>query len=212
MGSFERRISGKHQDKANACMVLNLRREFELQKLKETEAVKDYMDRLLMLANKIRMLGEEFSGTRVVEKILVTLLGRFESKISSLEESRDPSIITLAELINALQAQEQKRAYRKEETIEEALQVKEVDQAQGGHEGKKQWSKKNNKKGENNNNGGNKGKHPPCPYCKKASHLQKYCWFRPDIQCRACKQLGHMERVCKKKQQQGHQVQAVDQH
>ena len=154
MGSFERGISGKHQDKANACMVLNLRREFELQKLKETEAVK-YMDRLLMLANKIRMLGEEFSGTRVVEKILVTLLGRFESKISSLEESRDPSIITLAELINALQAQEQKRAYRKEETIEEAFQVKEVDQAQGGHEGKKQWSKKNNKKGENNNNGGN---------------------------------------------------------
>ncbi|RVW30592.1 hypothetical protein CK203_086059 [Vitis vinifera] len=48
--------------------------------------------------------------------------------------------------------------------IEEAFQVKEVDQAQGGHEGKKQWSKKNNKKGENNNNGGNKGKHPPCPY------------------------------------------------
>ena len=47
--------------------------------------------------------------------------------------------------------------------------MKEVDQAQGGNKGKKQWSKKNNKKGENNNNGGNKGKHPPCPYCKKTS-------------------------------------------
>ena len=62
------------------------------------------MDKLLMLANKIRMLGEEFSDTREVEKILVTLLERFESKISSLAESRDLSIITLSELINALQA------------------------------------------------------------------------------------------------------------
>ena len=145
------------------------------------------MDKLLMLANKIRMLGEEFSDTRVVEKSLVTLPERCESKISSLEESRDLSIITLAELINALQAQEQRRAYRKEKIIEEAFQVKEVDQAQGGNKGKKQWSKKNNKKEENNSSGGNKGKHPPCPYCKITSYLQKYCLFRPDIQCRACK-------------------------
>ena len=105
----------------------------------------------------------------------MTLPERFESKISSLEESRDLSIITLAELINALQAQEQRRAYRKEKIIEEAFQVKEVDQAQGGNKGKKQWSKKNNKKEENNSSGGNKGKHPPCPYCKITSHLQKYC-------------------------------------
>ena len=75
-----------------------------MQKMKETKAVKDYTDKLLMLANKIRMLGEEFSDTREVEKILVTLLERFESKISSLAESRDLSIITLSELINALQA------------------------------------------------------------------------------------------------------------
>ncbi|KAL6339550.1 hypothetical protein AAG906_034635 [Vitis piasezkii] len=97
--------------------------------MKETKVVKDYTDRLLML------------------KLLVTLPERFESKISSLEESKDLN----------------------EETIKEAFQVKEVDQAQGGNKGKKQWSKKNNKKGENNNNGGNKGKHPPCPYCKKTS-------------------------------------------
>ena len=65
--------------------------------------------------------------------------------------------------------------------------MKEVDQAQGGNKGKKQWSKKSNKKGENSNSGGNQGTHPPCPYCKIVSHLQKYCLFRPDIQCRACK-------------------------
>ena len=85
-------------------LVLNLRREFEMQKMKETKVVKDYTDRLLMLVNKIMMLGEEFFDTRVVEKLLVTLPERFESKISSLEESKDLLIITLAELFNALQA------------------------------------------------------------------------------------------------------------
>lgn len=82
-----------------------------------------------MIANKIRMLGEEFSDRRIVEKILVTLPERFESKISSLEESRDMSTITLVELVNALQAQEQRRAYKNEEMIEGAFQVKKADQA-----------------------------------------------------------------------------------
>ncbi|KAL9444243.1 hypothetical protein AB3S75_017429 [Citrus x aurantiifolia] len=191
--------------------VLNLRREFEMQKMKETETVNDYKDKLMIIANKIRMLGEEFSDRRIVEKILVTLPERFESKISSLEESRDMSTITLGELVNALQAQEQRRAYRNEEMVEGAFQVKEADQAQGGSKEKKQWSKKIYKKGENSINEGNKGKHSPCPHCKKTSHPQKKCWFRPDIQCRACKQMGHMERVCKNKQQEGHQAQAAEQ-
>ena len=91
--------------------VLNLRREFEMQKMKEIKAVKYYMYRLLTLANKIMMLEKEFFDTRVVEKILVTLPEIFESKISTLEESRDLSIITLTKLINALQAQEQRKAY-----------------------------------------------------------------------------------------------------
>ncbi|KAH9704543.1 hypothetical protein KPL70_011512 [Citrus sinensis] len=174
--------------KTKQMQVLNLRREFEMQKMKETETVNDYKDKLMMIANKIRMLGEEFSDRRIVEKILVTLPERFESKISSLEESRDMSTITLAELVNALQAQEQRRAYRKEEMVEGAFQVKEADQAQGGSKEKKQWSKKIYKKGESSINEGNKGKHSP-----------------------ACKQMGHMERVCKNKQQEGHQAQAAEQ-
>ncbi|ESR34856.1 hypothetical protein CICLE_v10006567mg [Citrus x clementina] len=96
--------------------VLNLRKEFEMQKMKETET---------------------FYDRRVVEKILVTLPERFEYKISSLEESRDMSTITLVELINALQAQEQRSAYRKKVTIEGAFQVKKTDPTQGGNKEKK---------------------------------------------------------------------------
>nr|XP_048323417.1 uncharacterized protein LOC125420686 [Ziziphus jujuba var. spinosa] len=104
--------------------VLNLIREFEMLKMKETETIKDYSDKLLGIVNKVRLLGKDFSDERIVQKILVTLPEKYESKISSLEESKDLSSISLAELVNALQAQEQRRMMRKEESVEGAFQAK----------------------------------------------------------------------------------------
>lgn len=48
--------------------VLNLVREFELQKMKESETIKEYSDRLLSIANKVRLFGTEFPDSRIVEK------------------------------------------------------------------------------------------------------------------------------------------------
>lgn len=50
----------------------------------------------------MRLLGKDFSDERIVQKILVTLPEKYKSKISSLEESKDLSSISLAELVNAL--------------------------------------------------------------------------------------------------------------
>jgi len=58
--------------------VLNLRREFEMQKMKEIETIRDFSNRLLSIVNKVRLLGEDLPNKRVVEKILVTLPERFE--------------------------------------------------------------------------------------------------------------------------------------
>ena len=52
--------------------VLNLIRDFELQKMKESESVKKYYDRLLSIANKVRLLGFVLNDSRIVEKLLVT--------------------------------------------------------------------------------------------------------------------------------------------
>ena len=73
--------------------ILNLRREFEALRMKD----KEFSDRLLKVVNQIRILGEELSDKRVVEKVLVSLLNKFEAKISSLEESRDLNEISLLE-------------------------------------------------------------------------------------------------------------------
>ena len=45
-------------------------REFELQKMKESETIKEYSDKLLSIVNKVRLLGTGFADSRIVEKNL----------------------------------------------------------------------------------------------------------------------------------------------
>ncbi|XP_027093714.1 uncharacterized protein [Coffea arabica] len=102
------KVAFQGNDRTRQMQVLNLRREFELLRMKDKENIKEYSDRLLNVVNKIRLIEEQLPDSRVVEKVLVSLPERFEAKISSLEDSRDLSRMTLPELINALKAQEQR--------------------------------------------------------------------------------------------------------
>lgn len=107
--------------------VLNLKRKFEVQKMKESESIEEYGSKLISIVNQIRLLGEKFPDERIVEKLLVNLPERYEAKISSLEDSKDLSKLTVAELINAFQAVEQRRAIRQvgeEGNVEGALMAK----------------------------------------------------------------------------------------
>ena len=104
--------------------VLNLRREFELQRMKESETIKEYSNKLLGITNKIKLLGSDFADSRIVEKILVTVPERYEASITSLENTKDLSKITLAEVLHALQAQEQRRLMRQDRVVEGALPAK----------------------------------------------------------------------------------------
>jgi len=105
--------------------ALNLVREFEIQKMKESETIKEYDNKLLSIANKVRLLGSNFSNSRIVEKILVIAPKRFEATITSLENTKDLSKLTLTKLVNSLQAQKQrKRKIRVEGSVEGALKAK----------------------------------------------------------------------------------------
>ena len=76
--------------------VLNLIKEFELQKVKEFETIKDYSYRLLSIANKVRLLGSKLNDSRIVEKILVKVPERYEAIVTILENTKDLSKISLA--------------------------------------------------------------------------------------------------------------------
>ncbi|RVW45953.1 hypothetical protein CK203_068551 [Vitis vinifera] len=85
----------KRDERIKNMQVMNLIREFEMKKMKESDVVKDYAAQLLSIADKVRLLGKEFSNEKIVQKILVILLKKYEATISSLENSKDLSTISL---------------------------------------------------------------------------------------------------------------------
>ncbi|KAL8093223.1 hypothetical protein AgCh_035204 [Apium graveolens] len=91
-------------ERIKGMQVMNLVREFEIHKMKESETIKEYTDRLLSIVNKVRLLGTEFTDSRIVQKVLVIIPEQFEATISSLENTKDLSKLGLVELLNALQA------------------------------------------------------------------------------------------------------------
>ncbi|EOY27496.1 Uncharacterized protein TCM_029332 [Theobroma cacao] len=119
-------------DKIRQIQVLNLLGEFEVLKIRKDETIKDYSDKVLKVANQLRLLGEVLS------------------------ERKD-----LTELVNALQAYEQRRAMRHEDSVENALTAR-TRELRVNSSGPK----------------------------------------RPNVKCRSCNQMGHVERVCKTKNAQ----------
>lgn len=89
-------------ERVKGMQVMNLVREFEMQRMKDSKIIKEYFVRLVGLVNKVRLIGIDFSDSKIVKKILITILEKFEATISSLENLKDPSSIILVELLNAL--------------------------------------------------------------------------------------------------------------
>ncbi|KAA3481505.1 pleiotropic drug resistance protein 3-like [Gossypium australe] len=124
--------------------------------MKEAETMKQYADKIMMLAN-----------SKVIEKVITTLPERHESKISSLEDSRDLSMISLLELIN--------------EHAEEALRALSIDGVNPQRYNGKKGSTEKNKRVKQDSR---KKKYTPCSHYKKNTHPKKYYCFRSDIKCR----------------------------
>ena len=97
--------------------------------------------------------------------------------------------------MNALQTQEQRRLQRLESSTEGAFMAKEKKESRSKKK-KKTWKNKKNEAG-----GGKKESYPPCQHYKKSSHPHWRCWWRPEVVCRSYNQKGHVEKVCKRKQQ-----------
>ncbi|GKV53769.1 hypothetical protein SLEP1_g60284, partial [Rubroshorea leprosula] len=190
------RVEFQGDNKARQMEVLNLKREFALIRMKDAETVKEFSDRLTKVVNKIRLQGEELSDKAVVEKVLVSLPEKFEHKISSLGDSKDLSQFSLNELVNALQAVEQRKALRLENNVEGAYLATDRGKAAAKDDENKQVGDQRNREKEGYQNN-KKESYASCSHCKKKGHSEKYCWFRPGVQCRKCKQFGHVERVCK---------------
>nr|KYP75090.1 Retrovirus-related Pol polyprotein from transposon TNT 1-94 [Cajanus cajan] len=178
-------------ERIRSMQVLNLMREFELQRMKEFETIKEYYDKLLGIANKVRLLGSDFADSRIVEKILVTVSERYKASIASLENTKDLSKITLAEVLHALQAQEQRRLTRQNHVVEASSNQSPTSNQMKGKGGKKNY--------------------PPCQHCGRKGHPPFKCWRRPEAKCSKCNQMGHEAIICKNKNCHDEGAQIADQ-
>ncbi|XP_010523618.1 PREDICTED: uncharacterized protein LOC104801932 [Tarenaya hassleriana] len=176
-------------EKINGMKVMNLLREFERQQMKGSESIKDYVDRLVNIINKVRILGTKVEDVKIVQKILVSIPEKFEATVASLENTKDMSKIKLSEILNALQAQEQRRLMRKEDSVEGALIAKERINSAGNGKFSEQFIES-------------------CKHCGKKGHPYWRCWKRPDVKCRKCGKMGHVEKICKEKNTENVEVEA----
>jgi len=62
--------------------------------MKNLETINEYSNRFLSIVNYVRLFGAGFFDFRIIQKILVTILEKFEATILFLKNSKDLSSIT----------------------------------------------------------------------------------------------------------------------
>ena len=76
--------------------------------MRSGEKVTEYFSRVMIVANKMRIYGEDMQDVKVVEKILRSLTEKFNYVVCSIEESKDIDALTVDELQSSLIVHEQK--------------------------------------------------------------------------------------------------------
>jgi len=82
------------------------RLKFEQLKMNEYEIVSKYFLRLEELVNSMKGLGEKFEESFLVQKILRSLLDKFNPKVSAIEELNDFKTLSIDQLLGTLTAYE----------------------------------------------------------------------------------------------------------
>jgi len=76
--------------------------------MKEGESVDAYFARTLIIANKMKIYGENIQQVVIIEKILRSMTSRFDYVVCSVEESNNLDTLTIDELQSNLLVYEQR--------------------------------------------------------------------------------------------------------
>ncbi|XP_059628627.1 uncharacterized protein LOC132271301 [Cornus florida] len=154
--------------------------------------------------------GEDISNQRIVEKILISLLEKYDSIVAVIEETKELENLSVEELMGSIKAFEQRLNRRSEKTIESVFQSKlnvssknqekypssfdrsKGESSRGGRHGRGRGRGRNNF--ERNRN--IESTQQNYGICKRRSHVDKDCWFQGKPQCFNCKKFGHVQKDC----------------
>eukprot|EP00268_Persea_americana_P007560 TRINITY_DN12834_c0_g1_i6.p2 TRINITY_DN12834_c0_g1~~TRINITY_DN12834_c0_g1_i6.p2 ORF type:complete len:298 (+),score=63.45 TRINITY_DN12834_c0_g1_i6:1502-2395(+) len=114
--------SYKGEDKVKMVRLQTLICEFDFLRMKESESVGDFYNRVISLVNQLRVNGKKFEDQRVVEKILRSMTRKFEYVVAAIEESKDLSSLSIESLVGSLQSHELRMKQFDSSPLEQAFQ------------------------------------------------------------------------------------------
>lgn len=179
--------------------------------MESTETIGDYFTRILNLTNSMKGYGEQISDKLIVQKVMRTLLPKFDYIVVAIEESKDLATMKIEELQGSLQAHEQRMLERS--TDKHQNQALQVHVSRGkGQEKSKNWKERGKGKfwkggngGKPNHNGdqssgdndnGESSNRKGDGYSKHKSSGKKRV-DRKKIKCFNCQKFGHFADECK---------------
>jgi hypothetical protein len=92
-------------EKVKDAKLQTYRLKYEQIKMNEDEKVSKYFSRV-ELVNSMKGLGEKFEESFLVQEILRSLLGKFNPKVSAIEELNDLKTLSIDQLLGTLIAYE----------------------------------------------------------------------------------------------------------
>ena len=99
-------ITHKCTNRVKESKVNLLMQDFELFRMKPSETIVDIYTRFTDVINGLKALGKYFSNFELVSKILRSLSKTWDSKVTTLQESKDLNHFPLEELFGSLMSYE----------------------------------------------------------------------------------------------------------
>ncbi|KAF2319918.1 hypothetical protein GH714_020498 [Hevea brasiliensis] len=134
--SIKRKYQGNARTKRAQLQIL--RGEFETLCMKSGETVLEYFSRMMAIVNKMRIHGERLKDVTIMEKILCSMIVKF-NVACSIKDSKDIDALLIDELQSSLLLHKQK--INQQEKEEQALKVATNSKGDGHEKGK--WEGKN---------------------------------------------------------------------
>ena len=76
--------------------------------MKENERLNEYFNRLFELVNQMKSHGDTINDRKIVDKIMISLIEKFDPIVVVIEETKDLSTMYVQRLMGSLRSYEQR--------------------------------------------------------------------------------------------------------
>nr|KYP33156.1 Retrovirus-related Pol polyprotein from transposon TNT 1-94 [Cajanus cajan] len=146
----------------------------------------------------MRAYEENILDKKIVEKILISVSRKYDPIVTTIEQTKDLSTLSVIELMGLLEAYEQRLNRHDEDSTENAFQSKLKLRSQNKDK-RNNGETSRNKENSRNFSRNYQNEYPPCGICKRTNHAEQDCRYHGKPQCRHCNKVGHVEKYCRNK-------------